>query len=43
MDWDSVDVMVEEVVKYYFKIDILINNVGIIRDGMLIKLLVENF
>jgi len=42
-DRDSVDAMVEEVVKRYSKIDILINNAGITRDGMLTKLSVENF
>jgi len=42
-DRDSVDAMVEEVVKHYSKIDILINNAGITRDGMLTKLSVENF
>ena len=42
-DRDSVDALVEEVVKHYSKIDILINNAGITRDGMLTKLSVENF
>lgn len=42
-DRDSVDAMVEEVVKRFSKIDILINNAGITRDGMLTKLSVENF
>lgn len=39
----SVDQMVTETMKHYGKIDILINNAGITRDGMLTKLTVEKF
>lgn len=42
-DRESVNQMVEETMKRYGKIDILINNAGITRDGMLTKLTVEDF
>ncbi|WP_110114347.1 3-oxoacyl-ACP reductase FabG [Bacillus sp. CGMCC 1.16541] len=42
-DRKSVDQMVEQVVERFSKIDILINNAGITRDGMLTKLAVEDF
>ncbi|MFC4559448.1 3-oxoacyl-ACP reductase FabG [Virgibacillus kekensis] len=42
-DRDSVNVMVEEVLSVYGKIDILINNAGITRDAMLSKMSPEEF
>lgn len=42
-DRTSVDNMVEKVREIYGKIDILINNAGITRDGMLSKLSVQDF
>ncbi len=39
----SVDAMVDNVLGHFGKIDILINNAGITRDGMLHKLAVEDF
>ncbi|MFK9089870.1 3-oxoacyl-ACP reductase FabG [Bacillus salipaludis] len=42
-DRQSVDEMVEKVIRTYGKINILINNAGITRDAMLAKLSVEDF
>ncbi|MCM3662954.1 3-oxoacyl-ACP reductase FabG [Mesobacillus subterraneus] len=42
-DRSSVDTMVQSVLGNFGKIDILINNAGITRDGMLHKLAVEDF
>jgi 3-oxoacyl-[acyl-carrier protein] reductase len=42
-DRSSVDAMVHSVLGHFGKIDILINNAGITRDGMLHKLAVEDF
>ncbi|MBS8262999.1 3-oxoacyl-ACP reductase FabG [Mesobacillus boroniphilus] len=42
-DRASVDSMVQNVLSHFGKIDILINNAGITRDGMLHKLAVEDF
>lgn len=42
-DRSSVDAMVQSVLGHFGKIDILINNAGITRDGMLHKLAVEDF
>jgi 3-oxoacyl-[acyl-carrier protein] reductase len=42
-DRSSVDGFVERAKEHFGKIDILINNAGITRDGMLHKLTVENF
>jgi len=40
---ESVDKMVEKVKEVYGRIDILINNAGITRDAMLVKMSQENF
>ncbi|RLQ97252.1 3-oxoacyl-ACP reductase FabG [Falsibacillus albus] len=40
---ESIDRMVEQVISTYGKIDILINNAGITRDGMLAKLSTSDF
>lgn len=42
-DRSSVDSLVQNVLGHFGKIDILINNAGITRDGMLHKLAVEDF
>ncbi|MBM7702645.1 3-oxoacyl-ACP reductase FabG [Metabacillus iocasae] len=42
-DRKSVDQMVEQVIDRFSKIDILINNAGITKDGFLTKLAVEDF
>ena len=42
-DQASVKIMVEQVLKKYSKIDILINNAGITRDAMLVKMTEEDF
>ena len=39
----SVQKMVETVIQKYGKIDILINNAGITRDAMLVKMTEEDF
>jgi 3-oxoacyl-[acyl-carrier protein] reductase len=42
-DRESVDLMVSKTIEAYGRIDILINNAGITRDGMLTKLSTEDF
>ena len=42
-DSESVKVMIDEIIKEFGRIDILVNNAGITKDGLMLRMTVEDF